>query len=221
MSSWSLSFLRQFIYDLFFCDAHPVTPNIWIGNYKAALNYAFIQSNHIDVIVNCTKDIPFIACEDTEQFDLLSQSEHKARDVKFEPTEHKLNDMQMYRLDVNDSLLECDLLKMEEHMKYIIPLLKEHIEQGRIILVHCYAGKQRSAIVVAALLFELIQSGTIVMSNEPLFEEYYKKANVEEKSAKHTLLDCVFAYIVKRRPSAFTFGFRINFLKSIVRYLNM
>jgi len=41
-------------------DADLILPNLWLGNYKVALNSRFLQKYHIRYIVNITTDIPCI-----------------------------------------------------------------------------------------------------------------------------------------------------------------
>jgi hypothetical protein len=113
------------IYYSFFSNVDMILPNLWLGNYHAALDHDFISKNNIDIIVNCTPDIPFI-------------SDHSIKKI---------------RIPVYDSQLEKDFILMEYYLKIIIPILHKAYVENKKILICCYAGKQRSAIVVASLLY--------------------------------------------------------------------
>lgn len=101
--------------------------NLWLGDTINALDEQFIKSNNINVIVNCTEGFPFINL----------------------PIPFK------YRIPVNDDLQEQSFQKMFNALTYIIPVLVTHVNRGDRILIHCYAGIQRSAIVTLALLTAL------------------------------------------------------------------
>lgn len=164
-----------------FEDVNLIYPRLWLGNINISKDISFIKDNQIDVIVNCTPDIPFIELENE-------------------------NGIEKIRIPVEDSLLEKDIILMEEYMKSVIPQLIEHYKNNKKILIHCYAGKQRSAILMAALLFKLHQNDqnlNLIKTNEKTKEE---------------LAEYVFSIILANRPQAFTFGYRYNFIKSFNRY---
>jgi protein tyrosine phosphatase len=103
-------------------DADLIIPGLWLGNAKAAMDENFLKKNNIQAVFNCTKDQPF-------------HSSIKRR----------------YRVPVDDNLKEEELRNMELWSYEIIyKLTKEH-KQGNV-LVHCYAGMQRSAAVIAMYL---------------------------------------------------------------------
>lgn len=103
-------------------NADLILPGLWLGNGKASMDEDFLKKNNITVIFNCTKDLPF-------------HSTIKRR----------------YRVPVDDNL-EAEEIRNLELWSYeiIYKLTKEHHLQN--ILVHCYAGMQRSAAVVAMYL---------------------------------------------------------------------
>ena len=103
-------------------DADLIIPGLWLGNVKAAMNEQFLKENNIVCVFNCTKDQPF-------------HSYTRRR----------------YRVPVDDNLKHEELRNMELwSYETIYKLTKEH-KQGNV-LVHCYAGMQRSAAVVAMYL---------------------------------------------------------------------
>jgi protein tyrosine/serine phosphatase len=178
----------QYLYDLtmnFYNDADEIIPNIYLGNHNSALNLNFLKKNDINVIINCTKDKSFIT-----------------DDVDIRP--------EMYRIPVNDSLLECDFIIMQEQLKNIVPLLlRKYTIEKKNILVHCHMGKQRSAIVVAALLKVLLDHNYLSLDEVP--------KNITSKKQFSYICN----YIVKKRPQSFTFGYRINFKPSYFRFFNI
>ncbi len=104
-------------------DAHEIVPRLWLGNKAAAANTDWLRAQGITVVFNCTKTLPF---DSTIPY--------------------------MYRVPVDDNLEPVEISNMaawaaETQMK----LVREY-KAGRTILVHCHAGMQRSAAVVAMFL---------------------------------------------------------------------
>ena len=103
-------------------NADLIIPGLWLGNGKASLDDKFLKENNIHVVFNCTKDLPF----------------HSSIQKR-------------YRVPVDDNLRAEEIRNMELwSFEAIYKLTKEH-KQGNV-LVHCYAGMQRSAAVVAMYL---------------------------------------------------------------------
>jgi protein tyrosine phosphatase len=103
-------------------DADLILPGLWLGNGKASMNEEFLRKNNITAVFNCTKDLPF-------------HSTIKRR----------------YRVPVDDNLQAEEIRNLELWSYEIIyKLTKEHNLSN--VLVHCYAGMQRSAAVVAMYL---------------------------------------------------------------------
>jgi hypothetical protein len=103
-------------------DADLIIPGLWLGNGKSSMDEKFLKENGITCVFNCTKDLPF-------------HSYTKKR----------------YRVPVDDNLKNEEIRNMELWSYEIVyKLTKEH-KQGNV-LVHCYAGMQRSAAVIAMYL---------------------------------------------------------------------
>jgi protein-tyrosine phosphatase len=104
-------------------DAHEIVPGVWLGNKKASENEKWLKEKNIHVVFNATKDLPFSAS-------ISSQ----------------------YRIPVDDNLQPEEIRNMT-HWSHetVYKLLKEH-NRGRNILIHCYAGMQRSAAIMAMYL---------------------------------------------------------------------
>jgi protein-tyrosine phosphatase len=104
-------------------DASLILPGLWLGNRKAAANREFLQQNNITTVFNCTKDLPF------------------------EPSV-----LRKYRVPVDDNLEPSEIANMERWAPEITYKLVSEYKAGHKILVHCYAGMQRSAAVIAMML---------------------------------------------------------------------
>lgn len=104
-------------------DANEIIPRIWLGNGHAALNDKWLAEKKITVVFNATKYNPF-----------------------------SLSIKKQYRIPVHDNLEADEIRNMTlwSH-ETIYNLLKEY-NTGNTILVHCAAGMQRSAAIVAMFL---------------------------------------------------------------------
>ena len=86
----------------------------------------FLRANNITVVFNCTKDLPF----------------HNSV-------------VKRYRVPVDDNLEAVEINNMHSWSPEIIAKLLREYKAGHTILVHCFAGMQRSACVVAMTLIAL------------------------------------------------------------------
>ena len=103
-------------------NADLIIPGLWLGNSKASMDEKFLRENNITVIFNCTKDLPF-------------HSYIRKR----------------YRVPIDDNLRHEEIRNLDLwSFETIYKLTKEH--KNGSVLVHCYAGMQRSAAVVAMFL---------------------------------------------------------------------
>lgn len=165
---------------------------LFLGNAKAALNLDFLVDNNINVIINCSVDIPYI-------YEIL--------DPEYLCKENKnycgLRNLETFRIPVYDSNLSHDIYLMEQYLPKVLPfILEKLLKEKKNVLIHCFAGAQRSAAVVAALLYVL------------------KDCENKSESRKRCMKD-VIKYIRKCRPLAFRYGFSINFRESLENYFNI
>jgi protein-tyrosine phosphatase len=104
-------------------NANEILPNLWLGNAKASMDEIFIHRYHIQVVFNCTKNLPF----------------HPMIPIK-------------YRIPVDDNLEEEEIRNMELWSSEIAFKILAEYKEGRTILVHCMAGMQRSAASLAMMM---------------------------------------------------------------------
>ena len=100
-----------------------IIPGLWLGEKEISENIQFYKDNNIDIVINCSTDLPFINI-----------------------------DIEKLRLKVNDNLKNEEILKMYQNLNYITKYINDNLLLCKNILVHCYAGKQRSATVIIAYL---------------------------------------------------------------------
>ena len=108
----------------FINDADEIIHRLWVGNFNSSQDRNFLIGHHVTVIVNCTKDLPFL----------------------------DLRGVFKYRVPVDDNLETTEMESMALWLKHILPIIEAHYQKGRTILVHCMAGQQRSAIVMLCYL---------------------------------------------------------------------
>jgi Dual specificity phosphatase, catalytic domain len=95
-----------------------------IGNARAAADATLFETYAFGLVVNCTPDLPFLDCF--------------------------VNDR--VRLPVLDIGELRDTMALYSMLPGVLPRIDEAINAGRSVLVHCHAGRQRSAAVTAAYL---------------------------------------------------------------------
>lgn len=138
-----------------------IIDKIWVGNYYASKDVSFIANNHIQVIVNCTKDL-------INLFDSV---------------------IEYYRVPIDDNLQIEEIKNMYYNLPDVVEYIyKKVVLENKNVLIHCAAGRQRSACVVVAYL--------VGISSIPLNE-------------------CI-DYVKTRRPSAFFLN--INFYESLKQF---
>ena len=102
-----------------------IIPNLWLGNIKIAKNKQFFDDNNISIVINCSRDIPFYS-----------------------------NYTNNIRISVNDNLKHNEIVRLYKYMDKSSNLIHKELLDNKSILVHCYAGVQRSASIIAAYLIK-------------------------------------------------------------------
>ena len=125
-----------------------------------------MKKNNIKAVLNCTEDIP-----------------------NYFVNKH-VNSIEYYRIPIDDSLKEKDLKKLYYYLPGGIEFLYKHVVLHKNpVYVHCWAGRQRSAVLVSAFL--------VYMGYSP------------EDAIK---------FVLQQRPEAFHFGLSFNFEKPFNKY---
>jgi protein-tyrosine phosphatase len=83
--------------------------------------------NKIDIVINCSKNIPFYS--------------KTTRNI---------------RIAVNDDLAKIEIANMYKYLDNATQFIYDNILKNKVIFVHCYAGKQRSATVICAYLMRYL-----------------------------------------------------------------
>lgn len=105
--------------------ANEIITNLWLGNIIDSRNIEFL--NNIDIVINCSKNIPF------------SNKENK-----------------QIRLKVDDNLEKQEIVNMYKYLDAITDFIHKSLLNSKRIFVHCYAGKQRSATVICAYIMKYL-----------------------------------------------------------------
>jgi len=143
-------------------NATEIVPHLWLGDDDSSQSDDFLTTQNIKAIVNATTDVPTT----------------------------KLN-ITYLRVPVNDSRKARDIAIMTIYLPEAVQFVhmnRDHYHRN--VLVHCHAGVQRSATVVAAYLMK-----------------YYN----------FTLLQSI-NYVVSKRPQVFFNGNIVNFMYSLIEF---
>ena len=106
--------------------ATEILPNLWIGDKRSPAAAAFKKKYGIALIINCTRTVPFY------------RGTHKN-----------------IRVPVDDDLTDSSRLQLFHYLASIVELIGEYLKKRLGVLVHCHAGCQRSATVVAAYIMRV------------------------------------------------------------------
>jgi rhodanese-related sulfurtransferase len=118
-------------------NANEIIPRVWLGNRFAAMDADWLLANNIEVVFNCTKDMDF----------------HPS-------IKHR------YRVPVDDNLQAVEINNMTKWSTEIAYKVLREYKSGKNILIHCAAGMQRSAAVMAIFLITLTgERAPVLMSH--------------------------------------------------------
>lgn len=102
-----------------------VIKNLWLGNHKSSVDKDFLTKNNIKLIINLSKDLPFT----------------------------DLN-IDKFRISIHDNRsLESDI-GMIQNFKHSYNIINDKLSNNESVLIHCRAGMQRSAALVALYLMK-------------------------------------------------------------------
>ena len=103
-----------------------IIPNLWLGSRLAPVNQDIIHDKNIKLIINCTKDIDYYVD----------------------------SNVQTIRLAINDANTDESNRILGESIDNLTFLIDVYLQNNMGVLVHCYAGVQRSATVVLCYLIK-------------------------------------------------------------------
>lgn len=103
-----------------------IISNLWIGNYKSALDNDFLTKNNIKLIINCSKTLEFT----------------------------DLQNIIKIRLSVNDDRKNISDQNMIKLFPTVYHNIHNNLSNSNGVLIHCKAGMQRSATVTALYLMK-------------------------------------------------------------------
>lgn len=140
---------------------------LYLGNVDDANNERFLDSINCKIIFNCTKD-----CKCNS------------------------NGRLVYRIPVNDDNSAEAMKVMSMSLIELIPKIETYIDNHNTVFIHCYAGMQRSAIVV--LTYLVYRLNKIYNSNYTQYSKNYLYAVCKN-------------YMLQKRPIVFAYGTSVNF----------
>tara|TARA_B100000242_G_C42806666_1_gene375103 strand:+ start:10 stop:468 length:459 start_codon:yes stop_codon:yes gene_type:complete len=118
-------FIFNILEKLGICNTYDIIiPNIFLGNYNSSQNLDFLEKNNIKLIINCTRNIPFL-------------EEYNCEKIRI-----PIDDNRIFKN--NDILDHLDVLKK----------INQYKEKNENVLVHCRMGSQRSANIVMLYLMK-------------------------------------------------------------------
>ena len=118
--------------------AQEILQRLWIGDCNSAHDRQFLHQNNIQVIVNCTKDLPnWFEPVPTKPLDPVFLEE---------------NFIKYYRIPVDDNGRPEEVTNFWNIIPPIIGQVLQDFYKGKSVLIHCSAGQQRSCAFAAHFL---------------------------------------------------------------------
>lgn len=124
--------------------ANEILPGLWLGDAHASQDADFFQRNNIGAVLNATKDLP----------------------IKF--------NVEWMRIPVDDNLKQEEINNMCAYLPHAASMIyKNYMLDQKSILVHCAAGMQRSATIIAYFLhsylgYSMQDAMALIVSKRPV-----------------------------------------------------
>jgi len=106
-------------------DNDEILPNLFLGNYKSAIDREFMDKKGITLIINVTKDVPI-----------------------------PFTNIRNYRIPLDDYSDTDNNNILSRHLNIVLPMIYNELMNGGKVFVHCMAGINRSASVIVAYLIK-------------------------------------------------------------------
>ena len=107
-------------------NQNEIETNLWLGDYRASLDKDFIKRHNIKLVINLSKNLNFVDLDDVEK----------------------------YRVPIHDNRSHESDVGMISHFPEVYKKIDSYLKLNKGVLVHCRAGMQRSATVVALYLMK-------------------------------------------------------------------
>ena len=98
-----------------------IIPGLWIGNQFDSESYFFIKEKKIQIIINCTPNLPFLVGE---------------------------HNMEKKRFSIRDTPQDNE--KMYQNLEYLTHFIYRSLNKNQNILIHSINGQQRAPTLGAA-----------------------------------------------------------------------
>ena len=140
-------------------NANEICHGLWLGDHVSSQDIDFLIQNKIKLVMNCTNDLQI-------------------------PEQYRALHIRVIRLPLTDVSVTVDSIILNEKIDDAENVMNDFLSNDANVLVHCYAGRQRSATVVAYHMMKRYFAGN------------YNNA---------------FSYIKQQRPIAFTLSHRLKY----------
>ena len=129
-----------------------VFKNLWLGNINDSLDLNFILKNNINCVINCTINQPFL----------------QYKEIKYK-----------YRIPIKDNLQNEEFYLLYLLLNKTIDIIIKHLLLNDRILIHCFAGKQRSVSFILAFYMKYYN-----ITLKEAFKKLVKKYDILQKNYK-------------------------------------